>query len=228
LLGFRSLTTVTSTLPKPQLIIFDCDGVLVDSEPIANRIFAEALTELGLHLTIEQMYAEFVGRPMAYCLERVAELSESPVPAQFEAELRRRTFEAFHRGLRATPGIETALDALRIPYCVASSGDHEKMRETLGMTGLLSRFEGKLFSATQVPRGKPAPDVYLFAADKSGVDPSTCVVVEDSPIGVQSGAAAGMTVLGYSAHMDRDQLTKAGATTTFDDMLTLPKLIEAL
>ena len=215
-------------MPKPNLVIFDCDGVLVDSEPIANRIFAHALAELGLHLSIEQMYAEFVGRPMGYCLERVAELSERPVPAQFEPELRRRTFEAFRRELRATPGIESALDALRVPCCVASSGDPEKMRETLGITGLLSRFEGRLFSATQVPRGKPAPDVYLFAARKCGVDPSTCVVVEDSPIGVQAGAAAGMTVLGYSAHMNRDQLTEAGATTTFDDMLRLPKLIEAL
>jgi HAD superfamily hydrolase (TIGR01509 family) len=213
---------------KPQLIIFDCDGVLVDSEPAANRVFAEALAELGLELTMPQMYAEFVGRPMSYCLQRVSELLRKPVPSNFEGELRRRTLDAFRRELRAMPGIEAALDTIDVPYCVASSGDHEKMRATLGMTGLLHRFEGKLFSATQVPRGKPAPDVYLFAARECGVDPSACIVVEDSLVGVQAGVAAGMPVLGYAAHSDLKELIRAGASVAFDDMRTLPELIQRI
>lgn len=213
---------------NPRLVIFDCDGVLVDSEPAANRVFAEALDELGLRLTIPQMYAEFVGRPMSYCLQRVEQLLGRPVPEQFEVDLRRRTLEVFRRELRATPGIEDALHRIRIPMCVASSGDHEKMRATLGMTGLLPRFEGRLFSATQVAHGKPAPDVYLFAAAKCGVAPNECVVVEDSAVGVQAGVAAHMKVLGYSAHGNAQQLKDAGAAITFDDMRTLPELIEKL
>ena len=202
--------------------------MLVDSEPAANRVFAEVLAELGLNLTMPQMYAEFVGRPMVDCLQRVAELLGRSVPEDFEAELRRRTMEAFRRELRATEGIEAALDAIDISYCVASSGDHEKMRATLGMTGLLHRFEGKLFSATQVPRGKPAPDVYLFAARECAVEPAECVVVEDSPVGVQAGVAAGMTVFGYAAHTDRKELVRTGASVTFDDMHALPKLIQRI
>jgi HAD superfamily hydrolase (TIGR01509 family) len=213
-------------LASAQLVIFDCDGVLVDSEPIANRVFAQGLAELGLHLTIPQMYAEFVGRPMSYCLRRVSELLGRPVPVEFEPDLRRRTIEAFRRELRATPGVADALNELCIPYCVASSGDHEKMRATLGMTGLLSRFEGKLFSATQVAHGKPAPDVYLFAAKQCGIEPSACVVVEDSPVGVQAGVAAGMMVIGYSGHGDPGQLIEAGAVLTLDNMRALPTLLQ--
>ena len=126
------------------------------------------------------------------------------------------------------PGIELVLDALdaaRVPFCVASSGDHEKMNTTLGITGLLPRFAGRIFSVTQVARGKPAPDVYLFAARQLGAEPAACVVVEDTPPGVQAGVAAGMTVFGFCAHTPEQKLTAAGAHRTFGDMQRLVAML---
>ena len=210
---------------KTRLVIFDCDGVLVDSEPIANRVFAQALAELGLHLSDEQMFDYFIGRSMPYCLGVVERLLGRSVPNTFLADLQARTFAALAAELRPMPHIEYALDRITAPCCVASSGDHEKMRTTLGSTGLLPRFEGRLFSVTQVPHAKPAPDVYLYAAEQMGAAPGTCVVVEDTPPGVQAGAAAGMTVLGYCAHTPAAKLRSAGAHVTFDDMRLLPRLL---
>jgi HAD superfamily hydrolase (TIGR01509 family) len=212
-------------LPNIDLVIFDCDGVLVDSEPIANRIFAEMLAELGLELTTEQMFDTFVGLSIAHCMQTVEKMLGRPVPPDFVSRLQARTFEAFHRELRAMPGIEHALDHLGVPFCVASSGDHTKMRTTLGITGLLPRFEGRLFSVTQVARGKPAPDVYLFAALTCGVAPEHCLVVEDTPPGVRAGLAAGMSVLGFTAHTPARKLLDAGAPALFDDMRELPALV---
>jgi HAD superfamily hydrolase (TIGR01509 family) len=165
---------------------------------------------------------------MSYCLQRVAQLLGRPVPPEFEEDLRCRTLEVFRKELRATRGIEEVLDRIRIPMCVASSGDHEKMRATLGITGLLPRFEARLFSATQVAHGKPAPDVYLFAASRCGAEPSACAVIEDSPVGVQAGVAAGMRVLGYAGHGGAEPLSSAGAYVTFDDMRDLPRLIDEM
>jgi HAD superfamily hydrolase (TIGR01509 family) len=210
---------------RTQLVIFDCDGVLVDSEPISCRTFMEALRELGLEVTPEQMFDDFVGYSMKHCMAVVHKLLGRPPPENFVAELQARTFERFRAELKAMPGIEQALDALGVPFCVASSGAHEKMRTTLGITGLLPRFEGKMFSATQVARGKPAPDVYLFAAEKMGVEPGKCVVVEDAPPGVQAGVAAGMRVLGFCAHTPRAKLEAAGAHVLFDDMLRMAELV---
>ena len=126
------------------------------------------------------------------------------------------------------PGIESALDALDgagVRYCVASSGDHEKMRTTLGITGLFARFTPRIFSVTQVPRGKPEPDIYLFAAAQMGVQPANCVVVEDTPPGVKAGVAAGMTVLGFCAFTPVEKLRSAGAHRTFDDMRQLAGMV---
>jgi HAD superfamily hydrolase (TIGR01509 family) len=128
--------------------------------------------------------------------------------------------------LTAVPGIEAALDEIRLPYCVASSGDHDKMRTTLGITKLLPRFDGKLYSVTEVAKGKPHPDVFLYAAEKHGAQPSFCVVIEDTPTGVMAGIAAGMTVYGYAALTPAYRLLEAGAHGTFTDMALLPSLIE--
>jgi HAD superfamily hydrolase (TIGR01509 family) len=212
----------------PQLVIFDCDGVLVDSEPVANRTLALMLRELGLDLTQEQIFETFVGFSMAHVMRTIENMLGRTPPETFLRDLQARTFEAFRTELRAMPGIEQALDALDaagLPYCVASSGDHEKMRTTLGITGLWPRFAGRIFSVTQVARGKPAPDVYLFAAKQLGAEPARCVVVEDTPPGVQAGVAAGMTVFGFCAHTPEAKLKAAGAHLTFDDLRRLPDLL---
>lgn len=209
------------------LIIFDCDGVLVDSERITNEIFAQMLNELGVPATLEYMFEHFVGCSMAQCLALIAELLGHAPPPDFVDEYRRRTRLALESRLTAIPGVEQALDRIALPYCVASNGDHAKMRMTLGITGLLPRFDGRLFSVTEVARGKPAPDVFLHAAAQFGVAPDRCLVVEDTPTGVSAGVAAGMTVWGYSALTPARRLLDAGADRVFDEMTLLPALITA-
>jgi HAD superfamily hydrolase (TIGR01509 family) len=210
-----------------KLVIFDCDGVLVDSERIGNQIFSDMLNALGLPSTLEDMFEHFVGHSMSYCMERVAERLGALPPADFVDVYRARVAVAFASELHAVVGIEAALDQIVVPCCVASNGDHDKMRTTLGITRMLSRFEGKLFSATEVARGKPWPDVYLHAARSCGVRPDKCVVVEDSPIGVAAAVAAGMTVLGYAALTPARRLLSAGAHHVFIDMAELPSLVNA-
>jgi len=209
------------------LIIFDCDGVLVDSEPISNRVFTAALGELGFDWSYEQVCGRFIGLSMTRCIELVEEELGGPVPNGFLDELQRRTFETFRtEGLAAVHAVEPMLDALDSPFCVASSGELEKMRTTLGLTGLLGRFEGRMFSAQQVSRGKPAPDLFLFAAESCGVAPERCAVVEDSVPGVQAGVSARMTVFGYAERSDRAALGANGAVV-FDSMADLPGLLRA-
>ncbi len=212
------------------LVIFDCDGVLVDTELPSNRCFAAALNEIGLDWSVEQTMARLVGRSMKSCIEIVERALGRAVPDDFVARLQQRTFATFRReGVAATPGLPGALDALGdagVPYCVASSGEIEKMRLTLGLSGLLPRFEGHMFSATMVPRGKPFPDLFLHAARRMGAAPADCVVVEDAVPGVTAGRAAGMRVLAYAAapHADRAGLAEAGGVL-FDDMARLPALL---
>jgi HAD superfamily hydrolase (TIGR01509 family) len=211
-----------------QLIIFDCDGVLVDSEPITNRVFAQMLNELGIAVTPEDMYERFVGQSMAKCCELIAGMLRRPVPEGFVEQYRARTDAALASQLKAIPGIEATLDTIEsigVPYCVASNGTQEKMRTTLGITGLLARFEGRLFSVTEVANGKPAPDLFLHAASRYGVAPSSCRVIEDTATGVTAAVAAGMSVYGYCALTPERQLLEAGAHHTFADMHRLPELL---
>jgi HAD superfamily hydrolase (TIGR01509 family) len=215
-------------MSRTRLVIFDCDGVLVDSEPVANRTLGNMLLELGLDLTQQQIFEHFVGYSLPHCLRVIEGMLGHAAPENFLRDLQARTFAAFKTELRATPGIEQTLDALDaagLPYCVASSGDHEKMKTTLGITGLLPRFAGRIFSVTQVAHGKPAPDIYLFAAAQMNAVPSSCAVVEDTPPGVRAGVAAGMTVFGFCAFTPAEKLRAAGAQQTFDDMQRLPQLL---
>jgi HAD superfamily hydrolase (TIGR01509 family) len=207
------------------LVIFDCDGVLVDSEPITNRVFTKMLNELGVEVSREEAFEKFVGRSLAQCLEMIAGLLGREVPADFVRQYHQRSATALKAELKAVPGVEAALDAIQLPYCVASNGSREKMQTTLGITGLLPKFEDKLFSVSEVARGKPFPDVFLYAAGKSGVAPSDCVVIEDTPTGVSAGVAAGMTVYGYCAHTPAHRLIAAGAHGTFGRMSDLPELL---
>jgi HAD superfamily hydrolase (TIGR01509 family) len=204
------------------LVIFDCDGVLVDSEPISNRLLAERLTAVGLPTSVEDSMRDYMGRSWASCTAIIEGKLGRGLPPGFAAGYHAAVFAAFERELRPVAGIEAVLDGLPAPCCVASSGSHERIRKALGVTGLLARFKGRIFSATDVEHGKPAPDLFLHAAALMGVSPGECVVVEDSPAGVQAGRAAGMTVLGYAALTPVVQL--AGART-FTDMVELPALL---
>lgn len=207
----------------PQLVIFDCDGVLVDSEPIANRLFAEHLTRAGFEMTTEEAVCALKGLSMASCVALIKRRFGRALPTGFVAALQAATLEALAREVTAVAGVHGALDRIPCPTCVASSGEHEKMRITLGRAGLWPRFEGRIFSATEVARGKPHPDLFLHAAARMRVPARDCVVIEDSRPGVEAAIAAGMRVLGFAgaSEADRGALERAGAIA-FTDMSELP------
>ena len=210
----------------PELVIFDCDGVLVDSEPIAVRTHARVLAELGWPITEQEVIERFVGRSTA----SINELIEARLGARLTAEADRRFTrlhaEAVDAGLLAVDGIADVLTEIGIPVCVASSGSHDKMRHTLGRTGLYEYFTGRIFSATEVARGKPAPDLFLHAAARMGTDPAACLVVEDSRYGVQAARAAGMRAFGYAGGLTPADWLEGPGTVVFTDMRQLPALIE--
>lgn len=214
------------------LVIFDCDGVLVDSEPIANTCFARALQREGLNWSVEETMHRLMGRSMKSCVEIIeGELSRA-LPTDFVDQLQADTLQAFHDApLRAVPGVIAAIDAIEATgtvTCVASSGSLDKMRVTLGITCLWQRFEGRIFSSTEVPRGKPFPDLFLHAASRMDQQPFACTVIEDSLPGIQAARAAGMRAMGYigAAHTDGAALQAAGGHL-FDDMATLPVLVRS-
>jgi HAD superfamily hydrolase (TIGR01509 family) len=206
------------------LVIFDCDGVLVDSEPLANRVLAEQLTVIGLPTSFEQSVRDFMGRSWAANVAVIEERLGGPMPDGFADGYFDELYGTFARELEPIAGIHAALDAIALPSCVASSSAHDKIRRSLELTGLLEHFGGRIFSAADVEHGKPAPDLFLYAAAQMGAAPERCVVVEDAPAGVQAGRAAGMTVLGYAGLTDAAQLQAAGART-FARMADLPSLI---
>lgn len=210
------------------LVIFDCDGVLVDSEVIAVELDRIILAEYGWHLTTEEVITRFLGRSFSHVRASLEEFLGEKLPETWERDLEPRYLDAFDQDLRPVHGIIDALDAITTTSCIASSGTHEKMERTLGLTGLKSRFSGRIFSGTEVENGKPAPDLFLYAASRMGVPASRCVVVEDSQHGVTAAKAAGMRVLGYAGGVTpRNWLVDAGAVV-FDDMSKLPEVIASL
>lgn len=208
------------------LIIFDCDGVLVDSERVANQVFAGILKEIcDLEFTLDQMFEHFVGSSVQGCLNTVEEMLGRPPPAELLDRYNQDINRALTDSVVAVKGIEKVLAEIDTSYCVASSGSHEKMQLTLGKTKLIRYFGGNIFSTSDVARGKPHPDIYLHAAKSMGVsDVSRCLVVEDSPTGVTGAVAAGMTVFGYAELMPEEKLLAAGAHRVFSDMAELPSL----
>ena len=199
------------------LVVFDCDGVLVDSEPLSNAALAQALSAHGMAITPERATEEFLGRSWASCEAHVLELFGRPAPPGLQRDYEAARDAAFRDHLTAVPGVAEAIDAVeaaRHATCVASSGDHAKMAFTLGMTGLRERFAGRIFSATEVERGKPAPDLFLHAAARMGFEPGDCAVVEDSPLGVEAARAAGMRVIGFAARTPPERLAAADAVVT--------------
>jgi HAD superfamily hydrolase (TIGR01509 family) len=209
------------------LVIFDCDGVLVDSERVANEVFARTLREVcGLEFTLDDMFDTFVGHSKAQCLAKIEAMIGEPPPDELERRYREDINLALANSVQAVDGIEAVLDRLTLPCCVASSGSHEKMRLTLGKTGLIDFFDGNIFSTSEVERGKPHPDIYLHAAERMGAgDPSRCLVIEDSPLGVSGAVAAGMRVFGFAELMPERKLRDAGAHEIFHRMTDLPALI---
>jgi HAD superfamily hydrolase (TIGR01509 family) len=207
------------------LVIFDCDGVVVDSERISHDVFGAFIRTLGVTLSDAELHANFLGRRLAECLAIVESLTGRPVPpGALERYIAERD-RVLREQVVPIPGVREVLEALTIPYCLASSGGHDKMAITLGATNLLPFFEGRIFSANDVPRGKPAPDIFLLAAERMGAAPARSVVIEDSVNGVLAGCAAGMTVLGFAGLTPLAKLVEAGATATFENMHELPALL---
>jgi HAD superfamily hydrolase (TIGR01509 family) len=215
------------------LIIFDCDGVLVDSEVISCRAHAETLTRHGYPITADQVLERFLGHSMRQAtLEVEAELGRS-LPDDFHSQVYAEIFRLFASSLEATPHIRETLAQIALPVCVASSGPPEKISASLNRVGLYDRFAPHIFSAVQVRNGKPAPDLFLFAAEQMRIAPARCLVIEDSVAGIAGAIAAGMTVLGFhgGSHCRPgygDRLRAAGGAATFDDMRQLPGLIERI
>lgn len=214
-------------------IVFDCDGVLVDSEPLSLACLTAGLVRIGVPIDVETVRARFAGTAMTSIMAHVERDYGVVAPDGFVAQVKADTLRAFDAGLKAMPGIAAAVAALGVPCCVASSSDPVRLRHTLGLTGLLPLFEGRIFSSSMVARGKPAPDLFLHAAAAMGVAPQACLVIEDSLPGVTAARAAGMRVLGFTGggHWRHDRagadLTAAGAMRVYGDHRALAGLIAA-
>ncbi|MHC5748601.1 MAG: HAD family hydrolase [Nostoc sp.] len=215
-----------------KLVIFDCDGVLVDSEPIINRIFAETLTEAGFPITYAEVTQKFIGKSLKTCLEIIEASYKKPLPKNFVELCKEREITPLQQELQPVSGITEILEQITLPKCVASNSSHRHIQMVLKLTGLLDKFDGKLYSANDVSRPKPFPDVYLYAAEQMNTNPEDCAVIEDSVPGVQAAYAAGMTVFGYAHQSDacgglrqRTALAEAGAKIVFNDMRQLSKLL---
>lgn len=215
----RMLTT------PPDLVIFDNDGVLVDSERLASEVDRDCLAAIGVEVTIQDCIDHFLGHDIGV-LRRYAEGLGAEVPASFERTYLDEVFTRMRAELRAVPGVADAIDAIEaagIATCVASSGGHERIRTSLSICRLYDRFEGRIFSADDVGVGKPAPDLFLHAAATMGVPVERCAVIEDSPAGVTAAVAAGIAVAGFVAVTPAERL--AHASTRFEDMAEVPALL---
>ena len=192
------------------------------------RIDARVITELGWPMSEAEVIERFVGRPTGYMVGQVEDRLGRLLPKDWEEPFESLYQEAFEAELVPVDGIVEALDgieAMALPVCVASSGSHERMRRTLGLTGLYGRFEGRIFSADEVAAGKPAPDIFLHAAGNMGVEPASCVVVEDSFYGVEAARSAGMRALGYAGGVTPANRLEGPRTVVFEDMRNLPELL---
>ncbi len=212
---------------RPEAVLFDCDGVIVDSEPITDRVIAASLARHGFEITLAEVSTLFLGGTISGVAE-TARARGTILPDDWVAQVYSETFTRLAEGTPLVPGIEAVLDRLdvaRIPYAVGSNGPHAKMQVTLGQhPALHSRLTGRIFSREDVARPKPAPDLYLHAARSLGVRPENCVVIEDSATGIRSANAAGMTAFGY-AHTGDGTLLKAEGARLFRRMCDLPALL---
>lgn len=211
-------------MPRFDLVIFDCDGVLIDSERLAIRTESQILAELGWPLPEAEVIERFVGRSSVYMKSVIEEQIGRPVDWQVEFELRMR--DVCERELVPVDGVVAVLDALTLPTCVASSSSHDMLNFKLGLTGLAERFSGRIYSADDVAHGKPDPAVFLFAAASLGAAPDRCAVIEDSASGVEAGLAAGMKVFAFCGGVTHAAQLEREGVALFDSMDQLPELLE--
>ncbi len=211
-------------MSKYKCVIFDCDGVLVDSEPIGNQVLVDMANNLGANIDLDYAMKHFKGSFYADCEQKISKLTRVPIPKTFEAEYRKKSFEAFKNGIRPIEGVKSVLDNLTIPFCVASSGPENKICLNLELTGLMPYFENKIFSCFTIQKWKPDPAVFLWAVKTMGFKPEECVVIEDSLSGVNAAKNGGFDVFGFTAHDYNNEL-KTEATKTFEDMSLLLKMI---
>jgi HAD superfamily hydrolase (TIGR01509 family) len=208
-----------------ELVIFDCDGVLIDSERLGVKVDVLALHELGWPLSEVEVIARFVGRSDRENRAAIEAHLGRRLPIGWAEAIEQQYRDAFAAELTPVDGVLDALDRIALPTCVASSGTHEHLRYTLSLTGLYDRFAGRIFSAEDVGAGKPAPDLFLHAASEMGANPAGCVVIEDSRPGVEAARAAGMRALAFAGGLTPAELLKGPDTVLFDDMRELPRLL---
>jgi HAD superfamily hydrolase (TIGR01509 family) len=218
-------------MPEPALVIFDCDGVLIDSELIGCRAEAAELARAGIAITADEILARFTGIPASAMYATLEAKLGKALPADLEARIAARIRADFERELTPVRGIHAALERIVRPVCVASSSDPARLEHSLRLAGLFERFAPHIFGAAMVRHGKPAPDLFLYAAERMGAAPADCVVIEDSEAGVRAGIAAGMRVFGFTggSHcgpQHGERLRTAGAAALFADMAALPGLID--
>jgi HAD superfamily hydrolase (TIGR01509 family) len=213
----------------PEMVIFDCDGVLIDSERLAVVLDMEMLAVLGWSLPQTEVIERFMGRSATYMLSEIERWLGHPLPERWAEDWDERYRQKLAAELEPVDGIVEALEQITLATCIASSSEHDHLRRNLRTVGLYDLFKGRIFSASEVENGKPAPDLFLHASLRMGVEPSRCVVVEDSRYGVQAGRAAGMHVLAYAGGgmTPIDALAGPG-TTVFEDMRQLPELLANL
>jgi HAD superfamily hydrolase (TIGR01509 family) len=224
------MSTPRSSGSPFELLIFDCDGVLVDSEVIVCRVEVQAFAEIGYSIELERFMERFIGKAARDSRAIIEAELGRPLPSDFGAETARRVAEAFARELKPVDGVSEALARLSNRKCVASSSLPDRLAYTLGLTGLAEWFGAAIFSAAMVARGKPAPDLFLHAAEQMRTAPSRCLVIEDSAPGIIAAKAAGMIAFGFAgaAHCrpgHAEGLTTAGADLVFNEMRALPELV---
>jgi len=201
---------------KYQCIIFDCDGVLVDSEEISNTILIHMANEIGAEITMEYALENFAGKSLTASFEHIEKLIQKSLPNTFEKEYRRRTFSAFKTDLKPIDGVHHLLDNISIPFCVASSGPVEKIKLNLTTTNLIEKFENRIFSSYEIGSWKPNPEIFLYAAKKMGFEPHQCVVIEDSLAGIKAGIKGGFKVFGFANDTNKTKFKKEGVDVFFN------------
>lgn len=211
-------------MSKYKCIIFDCDGVLVDSEPISNQVLVHMANEYGANINLEYAFKHFKGGSLYGCIEKIERLVHSKLPETFEEDYRDRSYEAFKKYIKPINGIEDVLNELDLPYCVASSGPRHKIELNLSLTGLLSKFKDNIFSCYDIQKWKPDPAVFIWAAETMGYQTEECLVIEDSVSGVNAAINGGFDVYGFTAHDYNNEL-KTKCTKVFNSMHDLKHLL---